>query len=162
MSQTQASDPRVLLFTWWWVALPAIEMSSNTSRLSLSAFRLISLKVLNSIVLLGKSCQYVKEAKMEEKLFDPPPSSTPSKPSSKPQSKCKPSQGRRGLLIASLHHLPESYCLLSPWNKSLPSNVQQCFQGWLHFISCYCWCFCLDLITDAPTQCSECLRSVDH
>ncbi|XP_005878195.2 PREDICTED: transmembrane anterior posterior transformation protein 1 homolog [Myotis brandtii] len=55
-------------------------------------FGLISLKVLNSIVLLGKSCQYVKEAKMEEKLFDPPPSSTPCKPSSKPQSKCKPSQ----------------------------------------------------------------------
>ncbi|XP_023620781.1 transmembrane anterior posterior transformation protein 1 homolog isoform X3 [Myotis lucifugus] len=57
-------------------------------------FGLISLKVLNSIVLLGKSCQYVKEAKMEEKLFDPPPSSTPCKPSSKPQSKCKPSQGQ--------------------------------------------------------------------
>ncbi|KAK1346036.1 hypothetical protein QTO34_008505 [Cnephaeus nilssonii] len=55
-------------------------------------FGLISLKVLNSIVLLGKSCQYVKEAKMEEKLFDPPPASTPGKPSSKPQSKCKPSQ----------------------------------------------------------------------
>lgn len=75
-----------------------IEMSSNSGRLSFSAFRLISLKVLNSIVLLGKSCQYVKEAKMEEKLFDPPPASTPGKPSSKPQSKSKPSQGRRGLL----------------------------------------------------------------
>lgn len=50
-------------------------------------FGLISLKVLNSIVLLGKSSQYVKEAKMEEKLFHPP-TSTPSKS----QSKCKPSQ----------------------------------------------------------------------
>lgn len=29
---------------------------------------------------------------MEEKLFNPPPTSTPSKPSSKSQSKCKPSQ----------------------------------------------------------------------
>ncbi|XP_036057043.1 transmembrane anterior posterior transformation protein 1 homolog [Onychomys torridus] len=56
-------------------------------------FGLISLKILNSIVLLGKSCQYVKEAKMEEKLFNPPPASTPGKPSSKSQSKCKPSQG---------------------------------------------------------------------
>ncbi|XP_002746007.3 transmembrane anterior posterior transformation protein 1 homolog isoform X1 [Callithrix jacchus] len=56
-------------------------------------FGLISLKVLNSIVLLGKSCQYVKEAKMEEKLSNPPPNSTPGKPSSKSQSKCKHSQG---------------------------------------------------------------------
>ncbi|XP_035874859.1 transmembrane anterior posterior transformation protein 1 homolog [Phyllostomus discolor] len=54
-------------------------------------FGLISLKVLNSIVLLGKSCQYVKGAKMEEKLFNPPPTGTPSKPPGKPQSKCKPS-----------------------------------------------------------------------
>ncbi|XP_032128946.1 transmembrane anterior posterior transformation protein 1 homolog isoform X2 [Sapajus apella] len=56
-------------------------------------FGLISLKILNSIVLLGKSCQYVKEAKMEEKLSNPPPNSTPGKPSSKSQSKCKHSQG---------------------------------------------------------------------
>ncbi|XP_014463164.1 transmembrane anterior posterior transformation protein 1 homolog isoform X4 [Alligator mississippiensis] len=54
---------------------------------------LISLKVLNSIVLLGKSCQYVKEAKMEEKLFNPPPASTPGKPLSKPQGKFKSTQG---------------------------------------------------------------------
>ncbi|XP_062991482.1 transmembrane anterior posterior transformation protein 1 homolog isoform X2 [Elgaria multicarinata webbii] len=54
---------------------------------------LISLKVLNSIVLLGKSCQYVKEANMEEKLFNPPPASTPGKPLSKPQSKYKATQG---------------------------------------------------------------------
>ncbi|XP_025777887.1 transmembrane anterior posterior transformation protein 1 homolog [Puma concolor] len=55
-------------------------------------FGLISLKVLNSIVLLGKSCQYVKEAKMEEKLFNPPPASTSGKPPHKSQNKCKPSQ----------------------------------------------------------------------
>ncbi|KAM6440502.1 transmembrane anterior posterior transformation protein 1 homolog isoform 2-T2 [Liasis olivaceus] len=54
---------------------------------------LISLKVLNSIVLLGKSCHYVKEANMEEKLFNPPPSSTPGKPLGKPQSKYKSPQG---------------------------------------------------------------------
>ncbi|KAA0722366.1 Transmembrane anterior posterior transformation protein 1 -like protein [Triplophysa tibetana] len=39
--------------------------------------------VLNSIVLLGKSCKYVKEAKMEEKLFQNPPSATPSRVSSR-------------------------------------------------------------------------------
>ncbi|XP_025931422.1 transmembrane anterior posterior transformation protein 1 homolog isoform X2 [Apteryx rowi] len=54
---------------------------------------LISLKVLNSIVLLGKSCQYVKEAKMEEKLFNPVLTATPGKPVSKPQSKFKFTQG---------------------------------------------------------------------
>ncbi|XP_029446461.1 transmembrane anterior posterior transformation protein 1 homolog [Rhinatrema bivittatum] len=56
-------------------------------------FGLITLKILNSIVLLGKSCQYVKEAKMEEKLFQPPPASTPGKSQSKSQSKCKQTQG---------------------------------------------------------------------
>uniref|UniRef100_A0A8B9RPC5 Transmembrane anterior posterior transformation 1b n=1 Tax=Astyanax mexicanus TaxID=7994 RepID=A0A8B9RPC5_ASTMX len=38
---------------------------------------MITLKVLNSIVLLGKSCVYVKEANMEEKLFQSPPSASP-------------------------------------------------------------------------------------
>uniref|UniRef100_A0A3Q3VUI1 Uncharacterized protein n=1 Tax=Mola mola TaxID=94237 RepID=A0A3Q3VUI1_MOLML len=33
---------------------------------------LVSLKLLNSIVLLGKSCVYVKRAKMEDKLFERP------------------------------------------------------------------------------------------
>ncbi|TNM85790.1 hypothetical protein fugu_008061 [Takifugu bimaculatus] len=44
---------------------------------------MISLKVLNSIVLLGTSCIFVKEAKMEEKLFDPPPSAVSSRVNSK-------------------------------------------------------------------------------
>ncbi|KFP28893.1 Transmembrane anterior posterior transformation protein 1, partial [Colius striatus] len=54
---------------------------------------LISLKVLNSIVLLGKSCQYVKEAKMEEKLFNPVLIATPGKPAGKQQSMFKSTQG---------------------------------------------------------------------
>ncbi|XP_015264388.1 PREDICTED: transmembrane anterior posterior transformation protein 1-like [Gekko japonicus] len=53
---------------------------------------LISLKVLNSIVLLGKSCQYVKEANMEEKLFNPTPASAPGKPLGKQHSKHKSPQ----------------------------------------------------------------------
>ncbi|KAI4819240.1 hypothetical protein KUCAC02_004496 [Chaenocephalus aceratus] len=42
---------------------------------------LVTLKVLNSIVLLGKSCVYVKRANMEDKLFEtpaPPPASSTS------------------------------------------------------------------------------------
>uniref|UniRef100_A0A8C9TL49 Transmembrane anterior posterior transformation 1 n=1 Tax=Scleropages formosus TaxID=113540 RepID=A0A8C9TL49_SCLFO len=42
-----------------------------------------TLKVLNSIVLLGRSCLYVKEANMEEKLFQSPPTATPGRASSK-------------------------------------------------------------------------------
>uniref|UniRef100_A0AAX7W6P0 Transmembrane anterior posterior transformation 1a n=1 Tax=Astatotilapia calliptera TaxID=8154 RepID=A0AAX7W6P0_ASTCA len=45
---------------------------------------LVTLKVLNSIVLLGKSCVYVKRAKMEDKLFERPstaPSSSAKSPS---------------------------------------------------------------------------------
>ncbi|GCB73907.1 hypothetical protein scyTo_0002989, partial [Scyliorhinus torazame] len=56
-------------------------------------FGLIALKVLNSIVLLGKSCQYVKEAKMEEKLFQTPPANTPGKFAKKPASKAKSPPG---------------------------------------------------------------------
>ncbi|XP_063813078.1 transmembrane anterior posterior transformation protein 1 homolog [Pseudophryne corroboree] len=56
-------------------------------------FGLITLKVLNSIILLGKSCQYVKEAKMEEKLFQPPATSAPGKTPKKAPSKSKAKQG---------------------------------------------------------------------
>lgn len=44
---------------------------------------MITLKVLNSIVLLGTSCTFVKAAKMEEKLFDPPPSAVSSRANSR-------------------------------------------------------------------------------
>lgn len=37
-----------------------------------SFLRLVSLKLLNSIVLLGKSCVYIKRAKMEDQLFQRP------------------------------------------------------------------------------------------
>lgn len=50
---------------------------------SVCLFSMITLKVLNSIVLLGKSCMYVKEANMEEKLFQNPPSAAPSRVSSR-------------------------------------------------------------------------------
>uniref|UniRef100_A0A8K9X9Q1 Transmembrane anterior posterior transformation 1b n=1 Tax=Oncorhynchus mykiss TaxID=8022 RepID=A0A8K9X9Q1_ONCMY len=44
---------------------------------------MISLKVLNSIVLLGTSCVFVKEANMEEKLFQSPPSAASSRSNSR-------------------------------------------------------------------------------
>lgn len=44
---------------------------------------MITLKVLNSIVLLGTSCMFVKEANMEEKLSDPPPSAVSSRVNSR-------------------------------------------------------------------------------
>ncbi|XP_028271423.1 transmembrane anterior posterior transformation protein 1 homolog isoform X2 [Parambassis ranga] len=43
---------------------------------------LVTLKVLNSIVLLGKSCVYVKRANMEDKLFEKPSTTTSSSSSS--------------------------------------------------------------------------------
>ncbi|XP_063733142.1 transmembrane anterior posterior transformation protein 1 homolog isoform X2 [Eleginops maclovinus] len=56
---------------------------------------LVTLKVLNSIVLLGKSCVYVKRANMEDKLFEtpapPPPSSTSSSTSGKTPSRAEAS-----------------------------------------------------------------------
>lgn len=58
---------------------------SVTQFLNLCVFvsRMITLKVLNSIVLLGTSCKFVKEANMEEKLFEPPPSAVSSRVNSR-------------------------------------------------------------------------------
>uniref|UniRef100_A0A8C8MMB0 Transmembrane anterior posterior transformation 1a n=1 Tax=Oncorhynchus tshawytscha TaxID=74940 RepID=A0A8C8MMB0_ONCTS len=42
---------------------------------------MVTLKVLNSIVLLGKSCVYVKRANMEDKLFERPSTAAPGKTS---------------------------------------------------------------------------------
>lgn len=44
--------------------------ANSVLRAAVSSSRLVSLKLLNSIVLLGKSCVYVKRAKMEDKLFE--------------------------------------------------------------------------------------------
>ncbi|XP_037545875.1 transmembrane anterior posterior transformation protein 1 homolog [Nematolebias whitei] len=44
---------------------------------------MVTLKVLNSIVLLGTSCTFVRKANMEEKLFDPPPSVASSRANSR-------------------------------------------------------------------------------
>ncbi|XP_037317357.2 transmembrane anterior posterior transformation protein 1 homolog isoform X1 [Pungitius pungitius] len=51
---------------------------------------LVTLKVLNSIVLLGKSCVYVKRANMEDKLFETPSTAPPS--TGKPPSRADPAR----------------------------------------------------------------------
>uniref|UniRef100_A0A8C4IBA7 Transmembrane anterior posterior transformation 1 n=1 Tax=Dicentrarchus labrax TaxID=13489 RepID=A0A8C4IBA7_DICLA len=58
------------------VVTSSVKIQGSLSFMCVLLFYLgmITLKVLNSIVLLGTSCVFVKEAKMEEKLFDPPPS----------------------------------------------------------------------------------------
>lgn len=67
---------------------------------AVSLSRLVSLKLLNSIVLLGKSCVYVKRAKMEDKLFErASPSSSTENDSSKTDKnvKCHAPPGKPNL-----------------------------------------------------------------
>uniref|UniRef100_A0A8C5H288 Transmembrane anterior posterior transformation protein 1 homolog n=1 Tax=Gouania willdenowi TaxID=441366 RepID=A0A8C5H288_GOUWI len=58
------------------VVTSSVKIQGSLSFMCVLLFYLgmITLKVLNSIVLLGTSCTFVKEANMEEKLFEPPPS----------------------------------------------------------------------------------------
>ncbi|XP_030643839.1 transmembrane anterior posterior transformation protein 1 homolog [Chanos chanos] len=67
------------------VVTSSVKIQGSLSYVCVLLFYLgmITLKVLNSIVLLGKSCLYVKEANMEEKLFQAPPSAAPSRTSSR-------------------------------------------------------------------------------
>ncbi|XP_028831326.1 transmembrane anterior posterior transformation protein 1 homolog isoform X1 [Denticeps clupeoides] len=67
------------------VVTSSVKIQGSLSLVCVLLFYLgmITLKVLNSIVLLGKSCLYVKEANMEEKLFQKPPSAAPSRTSSR-------------------------------------------------------------------------------
>ncbi|XP_076878466.1 transmembrane anterior posterior transformation protein 1 homolog isoform X7 [Brachyhypopomus gauderio] len=80
------------------VVMSSVKVQGALSSVCLLLFYLgmITLKVLNSVVLLGKSCRYVKEANMEGKLFDKP-STTPKKmpgktrtnsPSGEPKPQC--------------------------------------------------------------------------
>uniref|UniRef100_A0A7N8YA44 Transmembrane anterior posterior transformation 1b n=1 Tax=Mastacembelus armatus TaxID=205130 RepID=A0A7N8YA44_9TELE len=63
------------------VVTSSVKIQGSLSFMCVLLFYLgmITLKVLNSIVLLGTSCVFVKEANMEEKLFDPPPSAVSNK-----------------------------------------------------------------------------------
>ncbi|XP_051514859.1 transmembrane anterior posterior transformation protein 1 homolog isoform X2 [Myxocyprinus asiaticus] len=75
------------------VVMSSVKIQGALSSICLLLFYLglITLKVLNSIVLLGKSCRYVKEANMEGKLFDRPTAQTPKqKPKKATQAKSHP------------------------------------------------------------------------
>ncbi|XP_061536264.1 transmembrane anterior posterior transformation protein 1 homolog isoform X2 [Phycodurus eques] len=78
-------------------------------------FGLITLKVLNSIILLGTSCAFVKDANMEEKLFDPPPSAVSSrinsrahraKPPHTAEAQKEPTTEKPGIPLASISPQP--------------------------------------------------------
>ncbi|XP_018543154.1 transmembrane anterior posterior transformation protein 1 homolog isoform X3 [Lates calcarifer] len=80
---------------------------------------LVTLKVLNSIVLLGKSCVYVKRANMEDKLFERPstaPSSSAKSPSKADQAGCPTPSGE-----AKVEQIPAAPC--SPLSSSSFSSV---------------------------------------
>uniref|UniRef100_A0A3P8V256 Transmembrane anterior posterior transformation 1b n=1 Tax=Cynoglossus semilaevis TaxID=244447 RepID=A0A3P8V256_CYNSE len=65
------------------VVMSSVKIQGSLSFMCVLLFYLgmITLKVLNSIILLGNSCALVKEANMEEKLFNPPPSAVSSRTS---------------------------------------------------------------------------------
>uniref|UniRef100_A0A672GVU0 Transmembrane anterior posterior transformation 1b n=1 Tax=Salarias fasciatus TaxID=181472 RepID=A0A672GVU0_SALFA len=74
------------------VVTSSVKIQGSLSFMCVLLFYLgmITLKVLNSIVLLGTSCMFVKEANMEEKLFHPPPSAV-----------SKPTADKEGASLAS-------------------------------------------------------------
>ncbi|XP_063349835.1 transmembrane anterior posterior transformation protein 1 homolog isoform X2 [Pelmatolapia mariae] len=82
---------------------------------------LVTLKVLNSIVLLGKSCVYVKRAKMEDKLFERPstaPSSSAKSPSKADPARCRTPSGESKVV-----QIPVTPC--SPTSSSISSVTTQ-------------------------------------
>ncbi|KAI4819236.1 hypothetical protein KUCAC02_004492 [Chaenocephalus aceratus] len=84
---------------------------------------LVTLKVLNSIVLLGKSCVYVKRANMEDKLFEtpaPPPASSTS--SSKTPSRAEASCPTPPEAAAARLRAPRS-------NKQFNKNYFSCWDS---------------------------------
>ncbi|XP_034087414.1 transmembrane anterior posterior transformation protein 1 homolog [Gymnodraco acuticeps] len=67
------------------VVTSSVKIQGSLSFMCVLLFYLgmITLKVLNSILLLGTSCGFVKEANMEEKLFNPPPTVVSSRANSR-------------------------------------------------------------------------------
>ncbi|KAK3535978.1 hypothetical protein QTP70_023718, partial [Hemibagrus guttatus] len=96
------------------VVMSSVKIQGALASVSLLLFYLgmITLKILNSIVLLGKSCHYVKEANMEEKLFDKPntpaPKKTPRTPSQakSPPPSDKPKAEHQSPSITSITRQP--------------------------------------------------------
>uniref|UniRef100_A0A1A8E9G5 Transmembrane anterior posterior transformation 1 n=2 Tax=Nothobranchius kadleci TaxID=1051664 RepID=A0A1A8E9G5_NOTKA len=83
---------------------------------------LVTLKVLNSIVLLGKSCVYVKRANMEDKLFEKP--STSSSSSTKSPSKTDPSRCAKPPGNSKVDQIPSPTCNLPSPSPSRSVTTQ--------------------------------------
>ncbi|XP_054595288.1 transmembrane anterior posterior transformation protein 1 homolog isoform X2 [Nothobranchius furzeri] len=83
---------------------------------------LVTLKVLNSIVLLGKSCVYVKRANMEDKLFEKP--STSSSSSTKSPSKTDPSRCAKPPGNSKVDQIPSATCNLPSPSPSRSVTTQ--------------------------------------
>ncbi|KAG7240933.1 hypothetical protein INR49_026189 [Caranx melampygus] len=82
---------------------------------------LVTLKVLNSIVLLGKSCVYVKRANMEDKLFEKPPTTSSSSamtPSKADQPRCPTPSGE-----PTVEQFPVTPCSPPSSSSSSPTSV---------------------------------------
>ncbi|XP_030593710.1 transmembrane anterior posterior transformation protein 1 homolog [Archocentrus centrarchus] len=97
------------------VVTSSVKIQGSLSFMCVLLFYLgmITLKVLNSIVLLGTSCTFVKEANMEEKLFDPPPSVASSRANS------------RAHRTKHVHISPQQEPTAEKGGTSLPSDVSQ-------------------------------------
>ncbi|XP_029367835.1 transmembrane anterior posterior transformation protein 1 homolog [Echeneis naucrates] len=84
---------------------------------------LVTLKVLNSIVLLGKSCVYVKRANMEDKLFEPPstiPSSTKSSNTDQPTCPSPSDEAKAEQIPVTPGSPPSSSCSSSVTTQPTP------------------------------------------
>ncbi|XP_075890665.1 transmembrane anterior posterior transformation protein 1 homolog [Nelusetta ayraudi] len=114
------------------VVTSSVKIQGSLSFMCVLLFYLgmITLKVLNSIVLLGTSCTFVKEANMEEKLFDPPPSAVSSRVNSRahrtklvhtaPQKEATAEKGTTLLASDNVEaaNLPESFPPTIPKSES--------------------------------------------
>uniref|UniRef100_A0A673A326 Transmembrane anterior posterior transformation 1b n=1 Tax=Sphaeramia orbicularis TaxID=375764 RepID=A0A673A326_9TELE len=112
------------------VVTSSVKIQGSLSFMCVLLFYLgmITLKVLNSIVLLGTSCGFVKEANMEEKLFDPPPSVASSRANSRAHRTkhvhVSAHQGKTQLLSLSLSKLGKLYVISTP---TLPKSDSDTF-----------------------------------
>ncbi|XP_027863984.1 transmembrane anterior posterior transformation protein 1 homolog isoform X2 [Xiphophorus couchianus] len=105
------------------VVMSCVKVQGALSYLCVFLFYLgmVTLKVLNSIVLLGKSCVYVKRANMEDKLFERPP--TAPSFSAKSPSKSDPRRCAKSSGESSVDQIPVTPC--SPPTSSSSSVTTQ-------------------------------------
>uniref|UniRef100_A0A672MCY8 Transmembrane anterior posterior transformation 1 n=1 Tax=Sinocyclocheilus grahami TaxID=75366 RepID=A0A672MCY8_SINGR len=95
------------------VVMSSVKIQGALSSVCLLLFYLglITMKVLNNIVILGKSCRYVKEANMEGKLFERPTAQTSKQtPKKANPTKSPPPSGNTSF----------AYSVVQPFSKPFP------------------------------------------